>query len=234
MEQLSKAIGPMDKLAVCTDACKGLEAAVSQVWPHCEKIEYFRHLMENMKKYYSGDIYAKNMWPAVRAYTPHKFKEKTMVLFAKRRKISTALTGGTLPAVIHQLNEASKGLCHLKVTKGHLEEAEVTEIYKDEEVRRHVMYLTKHICTYREWQGFKLLPPLSKKKKPPGRLKKSRKRTKKTAPRSGRKKAKKDQPPTDQGTPRTRAAVAREAAAKAAREVVETADKATTIAEAPE
>jgi len=64
----------MDKLAVCTDACKGLEAAVAQVWPHCEKIECFRHLMENMKKYYSGDIYAKNMWHAARAYTPHKFK----------------------------------------------------------------------------------------------------------------------------------------------------------------
>ena len=43
MEQLSKAIGPMDKLAVCTDACKGLEAAVAQVWPQCEKRECFRH-----------------------------------------------------------------------------------------------------------------------------------------------------------------------------------------------
>jgi len=219
MEQLSKAIGPMDKLAVCTDACKGLEAAVAQVWPQCEKRECFRHLMENMKKYYSGDVYAKNMWHAARAYTPHKFKyffdkvvaaspgvltwlkehhnllwvrskfssdikcdyinnnlaeswnawikehknlpvhcladtirEKTMVLFAKRRKISTALTGETLPTIIHQLNAASKGLGHLKVTKGHPEEAEVTEIYKDEEVRRHVVYLTKHICTCREWQ----------------------------------------------------------------------------------
>ena len=59
-------------------------------------------------------------------------REKTMVLFAKRRKISTALTKGTLPVVIHQLNAASKGLGHLKVTKGHPEEAEVTEIYKDE------------------------------------------------------------------------------------------------------
>jgi transposase-like protein len=74
MEQLSKVIGPLDKLAVCTDACKGLEVAVAQVWPHCEKRECFRHLMENMKKYYTGDMYAKNMWPAARAYTPHKFK----------------------------------------------------------------------------------------------------------------------------------------------------------------
>ena len=59
-----------------------------------------------------------------------------------------------------------------------------------------------------------------------------RKRTKKTAPRPGRKKAKKDQPPTDQGTPRTRAVMAREAAAKAAREAAEAADKATAAAEA--
>jgi hypothetical protein len=28
MEQLGKAIGPLPRLAVCTDACKGLEAAV--------------------------------------------------------------------------------------------------------------------------------------------------------------------------------------------------------------
>ena len=61
MEQLSKAIGPMDKLAVCTDACKGLEVAVAQVRPQCVKRECFKHLMENMKKYYSGDVYAKNM-----------------------------------------------------------------------------------------------------------------------------------------------------------------------------
>ena len=74
MEQLRKAIGPMDKLAICTDACKGLESAVRLVFPQAEMREYFRHLMENMKKYYTGDVYGKNMWPAARAYSPHKFK----------------------------------------------------------------------------------------------------------------------------------------------------------------
>jgi len=68
-------------------------------------------------------------------------REKLVVLFEKRR-ISRALSPGILPAVIHQLNIASKGLGHLKVTKGHPEHREVTEIYKDEEVRRHVVYLT--------------------------------------------------------------------------------------------
>ena len=38
------------------------------------------------------------------------------------------------------------------MTKGHPEAAEVTEIYKDQEVMRHVVYLTQHICTCREWQ----------------------------------------------------------------------------------
>jgi len=38
---------------------------------------------------------------------------KTMVLFEKRRKILLALTGGILPAVIHQLNGTNKGLDHL-------------------------------------------------------------------------------------------------------------------------
>jgi len=165
--------------------------------------------MENMEKYYTGEIYGKNTWPAARAYSPHRFKyffdkvlaaspgvnkwlqehhsllwarskfsvdikcdyinnnlakswnvwikelkdlppnclvdalrEKLVVLFEKRRRISRALSSGILPTVIHQLNAASKRLGHLKVTKGHPEQAEVTEIYKDEEVRRHVVYVT--------------------------------------------------------------------------------------------
>ena len=39
MEQLSKAIGSMDKLVVCTDACKGLEATVAKVFPNSEQRE---------------------------------------------------------------------------------------------------------------------------------------------------------------------------------------------------
>ena len=64
----------MEKLAICTDACKRLESAVKIVFPQAEMRECFRHLMENMKKYYSGDVYGKNMWPAARAYSAHKFK----------------------------------------------------------------------------------------------------------------------------------------------------------------
>ena len=67
-------------------------------------------------------------------------REKIMILFAKRRKISTTLPLGILSSVIHQLNAASRGLRHLKISKEHPNEAEVTEVYKDEEVRRHEVY----------------------------------------------------------------------------------------------
>jgi len=71
------------------------------------------------------------------------------VLFAKRRKISRALPPGILPGIIHQLNAASKGLGHLTISMGHPNQAEVTEIYNDEEVRRHVVYLVDKVCTCR-------------------------------------------------------------------------------------
>ncbi|WVZ70929.1 hypothetical protein U9M48_019558 [Paspalum notatum var. saurae] len=171
---------------------KGLIEAVKQVFPWAEHRECFRHLMENMKKNFTGTEYAKYMWPAARAYTPKKhrskfselikcdyinnnlaeswnswikelknlppdamadaIRERMVVLFEKRRKISSALSGTILPAVFHQLNAASKGLTHLRVTKGNSEQAEVTEIYKDEAVRRHVVYLKDHHCTCRQWK----------------------------------------------------------------------------------
>jgi hypothetical protein len=59
MKQLRNAIGELPKLAICTDACKGLEVAVKQVFPWAEQRECFRHLMENMKKQFTGEVYAK-------------------------------------------------------------------------------------------------------------------------------------------------------------------------------
>ena len=205
--ELGKAIGVLPRLAICTDACKGLESAVKEVFPWAEQRECFRHLMENMKKNFTGDVYAKNIWPATRAYSAGKHKyfmdkvleatpgvenwlkkhhnllwarskfspdikcdyinnnlaecwnawikefkdlplhcmvdairEKGVIMFEKRRRISRKLQGVILSAVIHQLNVSSKGLGHLKVTKGLPDQAEVTEIWKDEEVRRHVEY----------------------------------------------------------------------------------------------
>jgi len=222
MEQLGKALGRLDKLEVCTDACKGLEAAVKEVFPMAEQRECFRHLMDNLKKSFnqgksSGSLLGQYMWPAARAYTEEKYQRlmdnvivgsadilpwlnehhkllwarskfspdikcdyinnnlvdswnawikelkdlpldpladairiKTLVFWEKRRKISLALSSGIPPTVIHQLNTASKGLDHLQVTKGNMS-AEVTVMYKGDEVRRHVVYLETKECTCREW-----------------------------------------------------------------------------------
>jgi hypothetical protein len=47
---------------------------VKQVFPMAEQRECFRHLMENMKKRFSGSTYGgQYMWPAARAYTEEKF-----------------------------------------------------------------------------------------------------------------------------------------------------------------
>jgi hypothetical protein len=78
-------------------------------------------------------------------------REKGVIMFERRRRISRALQGVILPAVVHQLNAASKGIGHLRVTKGLPDQAEVTERYKDEEVRRHVVYLSTNHCTCMEW-----------------------------------------------------------------------------------
>jgi transposase-like protein len=54
MEHLRRAIGDPPFLAVSSDACKGLENVVKDVFPHAEQRECFRHLMENYVKKYGG------------------------------------------------------------------------------------------------------------------------------------------------------------------------------------
>ena len=72
MTQLYKAIGNLLLLAICTDACKGLEKAVKDVFPNAEHRECFRHLMQNFIKRFDGDIFLK-MYPVVRTYMPEVF-----------------------------------------------------------------------------------------------------------------------------------------------------------------
>jgi hypothetical protein len=65
MTQLPKALGNMQLLVVCTDACKGLEDVVKFVFPMGEQRECFNHLMDNYVKKYKG---AEHMYHASRAY----------------------------------------------------------------------------------------------------------------------------------------------------------------------
>ena len=47
-------IGHPEGLVIHTDACKGLETAVEQVWPGVEHRECMRHLAANFRKKIQG------------------------------------------------------------------------------------------------------------------------------------------------------------------------------------
>jgi transposase-like protein len=63
--QLRKAIGHPPELAISSDACKGLIAAVSDVFSEAERRECFRHLTQNYMKQFVGK---EHMHPASQAY----------------------------------------------------------------------------------------------------------------------------------------------------------------------
>jgi hypothetical protein len=73
LTQLHKAIRDPPHLAICTNACKGLETAVMDVFPNAEYRECFRHLMQNFLKKFGGDSFLK-MYPTARAYRPEVFQ----------------------------------------------------------------------------------------------------------------------------------------------------------------
>jgi hypothetical protein len=66
MTHLRRALGDLPLLAVSTYACKGLENAVKEVFPHVEKRECFRHMMQNYVRGFPGG--AEHMYPTARAY----------------------------------------------------------------------------------------------------------------------------------------------------------------------
>lgn len=68
MMQLKRCIGPVTPLAIHTDACKGLENAVKNVFSHAEQRECFGHMWLNVIKGHQGDEFGR-LWPAARAYS---------------------------------------------------------------------------------------------------------------------------------------------------------------------
>jgi transposase-like protein len=71
--QLSRAIGHVAPLAICTDAGKGLENAVKIVFPHADQRECHAHLMLNLSKHFSGTV-CQYMCLAGRSYSPRSFR----------------------------------------------------------------------------------------------------------------------------------------------------------------
>lgn len=82
--QLKKCVGDDEIKVIHSDANKGLETAIPNVFPTgVEHRECFRHLLGNFKKRFKGAI-LQHMWPAAWAYTTDKHNEY-MNLVAKDR-----------------------------------------------------------------------------------------------------------------------------------------------------
>jgi len=89
MTQLKKAIGDPPLLAVCIDACKGLENAVKRVFPKAEQRECFLHLMKNFQKKFRG---FGRMYPAARAYDQDIFFEHMAAIKCESQEVVKWLT----------------------------------------------------------------------------------------------------------------------------------------------
>ena len=64
MQNLRQAIAHPNGLVIHTDACKGLEVVVDNVFPGVEHRECMRHLAANFWKKFKGKVCADNLWPA--------------------------------------------------------------------------------------------------------------------------------------------------------------------------
>jgi hypothetical protein len=62
---LRQVIGFPNGLAIHTDACKGLETAVEDVFPEVEHRECMRHFAAHFKlQGFRGQLFDDNLWPA--------------------------------------------------------------------------------------------------------------------------------------------------------------------------
>jgi hypothetical protein len=73
MEKLRLAIGKLDGLAICTDAGKGIDIAVEEVFGEAEHRECMRHLVTNFKVKFHGKIFDDHLWPAAYAWTEQSY-----------------------------------------------------------------------------------------------------------------------------------------------------------------
>ncbi|XP_023770327.2 uncharacterized protein LOC111918938 [Lactuca sativa] len=72
LTSLQKAIGTPNGLVISSDMQKGLELAITQVYPNIEHRECIRHLCSNFKKHFRGDFFMIKLWEAANTYSVSK------------------------------------------------------------------------------------------------------------------------------------------------------------------
>nr|XP_043623589.1 uncharacterized protein LOC122595313 [Erigeron canadensis] len=68
LELLERAIGTPNGLVISSDMQKGLEVAITQVYPNIEHRECIRHLYSNLKRHFHDDFFYFKLWGAAIAY----------------------------------------------------------------------------------------------------------------------------------------------------------------------
>ncbi|XP_052624769.1 uncharacterized protein LOC111907821 [Lactuca sativa] len=72
LKSLEKAIGTPNGLVISSDTQKGLEVAITEVYPNIDHRECIRHLCSNFKKHFRGDFYMRKLWNAANTYSISK------------------------------------------------------------------------------------------------------------------------------------------------------------------
>ncbi|KAL4554548.1 hypothetical protein LXL04_039380 [Taraxacum kok-saghyz] len=73
LKSLEKAIGTPNGLVISSDMQKGLEAAITQVYPNVEHRECIRHLCSNFKKHFRGEFFTGKLWDASNTYSASEY-----------------------------------------------------------------------------------------------------------------------------------------------------------------
>eukprot|EP00267_Zea_mays_P051604 XP_020404572.1 uncharacterized protein LOC109944281 [Zea mays] len=87
LQNLRVVIGIPHGLVIHTDACKGLETVVEEVFPGVEHRECMRHLAANFGKIFKGKVYDDNLWPASLTYSLKKHNYHLSQLHAANPKV---------------------------------------------------------------------------------------------------------------------------------------------------